>query len=107
MNNPMEAVERAINQLVDNFIRNQWHHRVENSLRCELFCLLNASEEIPKTIHGSGLATQSIQNEWPEPRPHGARLRRGNFDLVVLRPEDGNWTMEDFRLGMNNVSLSD
>ena len=100
MNEPITpAVEQAINQLVYGCVQNPWLHRVEHSLHCELYGLMRASPDIPKTVVTASFTTQPVHKKWPEPRSHGHRKRRGNFDLAVLQPALGDCEIDDFRYG--------
>ncbi len=95
----IRAVENAINRLVDDFLANPWLHRVEHSLHCELYGLMRAAPDIPKTVVTAAFTTQPVHKEWPEPQSHGHRKRRGNFDLAVLQPALGDYEIDDFRYG--------
>ncbi|EEF63310.1 hypothetical protein [Pedosphaera parvula] len=95
----IDAMDIAINRLVDGFIANPWLHRVEHSLHCELFMLLKESHALSGVMEGKGFTTQLVHKEWPEPQKSGTRPRRGNFDLAVLKPTAQNWGLDDFRYG--------
>jgi hypothetical protein len=85
-----QAVERAIDRLVTEFLDFPYLHRVEHSLHTRLVALMAEEEALAGNFPvGTGLAvTQLIHKEWPEtlPRPE-KRNRRGNFDLAVLAPQ--------------------
>jgi hypothetical protein len=80
-------VERAINALLDEFLRSPNLHRVEHSLHCALYQHLAASKLLSPLVDHGAFTTGIVHKEWPEtiPRP-GKGNRRGNFDLVVLAP---------------------
>src|SRR5215213_9384506 len=65
-------------------------HRVEHSLHCELYSLLTANRTLgrPYPLGRSGIHTQLVHKEWPEPTARPEKNgRRGNLDLAVLHPE--------------------
>lgn len=95
----IKSVEEAINELVKDFVQNQWLHRVEHSLHAELYHLLKSLPGIPTELCTSAFTTQFIHKEWPEPKRHGTRGRRGNFDLAVLKPDSPSSTIDDLRYG--------
>jgi len=80
-------VERAINALLDDFIRFPYLHRVEHSIHCALYRNLMDSELLLQKLDLGAFKTGVVHKEWPEttPRPE-KRGRRGNFDLVILAP---------------------
>jgi hypothetical protein len=82
------VVEKAIDQLVQDFIRFPYLHRVEHSIHAELFRLMMSAPELaPRVPLGNDLATtQLVHKEWPETVARD-RNRRGNFDLAVLTPD--------------------
>lgn len=88
----LEDVEKAINQLIDEFRKNPYLHRVEHSLHCELYGLLVASGVLGKTEDYGLVRPRRVQKEWPETIPRqkedGTLHKRGNFDLVVLGPPE-------------------
>ena len=101
------AVEAAIDELVDDFRRNPFVHRVEHSLHVQLFGLLMQQGvlrercQIGKTSFVTGL----IHKEWPETKPRksesGNVHRRGSFDLAVLAPSqlEAVQTLDQFIYG--------
>jgi hypothetical protein len=82
------AVEAAIDELIDEFLDNPYLHRVEHSLHIRLYELLvkHAIFSKPCPIGSTGRATQLIHKEWPETVPRSNKSGRGNFDLVILAP---------------------
>ena len=96
-----KATEQCIDQLVLEFVKRPYLHRVEHSIHCRLFQLLSDRPELQADLPFGHWVTQPIHKEWPEhvPRPEKAN-RRGNFDLVVLSPEAvGAASRKDFRNG--------
>jgi hypothetical protein len=81
------AVERAIDELVFDFRRHPFIHRVEHSLHVHLYSLLLNQVELADRcpIGKTGYVTSLVHKEWPETRHRRAR-RRGSFDLAVLAP---------------------
>jgi hypothetical protein len=94
-----QAVENAINQLVDGFVANPWLHRVEHSIHCELYMLLKTLPGLQGKVEAKGLITQLVHKEWPEPQKSGLRPRRGNFDLAILMQPGDSWGLDEFRYG--------
>lgn len=83
-----EAIERVIGQLTDEFMAAPYRHRVEHSLHCTLFGLLDGISSIGNehiSIAG-GFTTGLVHKEWPETLVRDQRAGRGNFDLAVLTP---------------------
>ncbi|OHV69591.1 hypothetical protein [Pseudofrankia sp. BMG5.36] len=82
----VDRVERAIDQLVDDFAAHPFRHRVEHSLHLQLYRALADHDQLDKlvAIGGSDRHAGLIHKEWPmSAADHG---RRGLFDLVVLAP---------------------
>ncbi len=82
-------VERSIDQLLVDFIKSPYHHRVEHSIHAELYRLLKLHPELARcvTIGDGETETQLVHKEWPETKPREEKQnRRGNFDLAVLTP---------------------
>ncbi|MBL7498148.1 hypothetical protein I6A84_01720 [Frankia sp. CNm7] len=93
-------VERAIDGLVDDFVRHPYRHRVEHSLHLQLFHELVANAELDALapIGASGPRTGLIHKEWPMPADDGER--RGLFDLALLTPGQlAVASLEQFRQG--------
>ncbi len=79
-------VEQSLDELVFEFLRVPYLHRVEHSLHARLFAILAAQPHLSGELPLSdGTLTQPIHKEWPETVPSPA-TRRGNFDLVILSP---------------------
>ncbi|MGO9466141.1 MAG: hypothetical protein ACLQIB_02690 [Isosphaeraceae bacterium] len=80
-------VEESLDQLVSEFLRAPYLHRVEHSLHARLFAMLFAQPhlncELP--LSNRRTLTQPIHKEWPETVP-SPETRRGNFDLAILSP---------------------
>ncbi|WP_256789780.1 hypothetical protein [Frankia sp. AvcI1] len=72
-------VERAIDELVDDFVAHPFRHRVEHSLLLQLFRALVAHIELdaPVRIGVSSFRTGLVHKEWPMPVVDGDR--RGLF----------------------------
>jgi hypothetical protein len=83
-----DLVEKAIDQLVQEFIHFPYLHRVEHSIHAELFRLMMSAPELAQRVAlGNTMAkTQLVHKEWPESVAREGN-RRGNFDLAVLTPE--------------------
>jgi len=87
-----DILETAIDSLVDNFSREPYIHRCEHSIHCELYTMLVVHRVLQGVYPLQGVdhrKTTLIHKEWPETiaRPE-KKGRRGNFDLVILNPED-------------------
>jgi hypothetical protein len=83
-----KQLEYTIDSMVERFLEKPYTHRVEHSLHCELFKMLSDLDFFNKYYKtADGYETQLIQKEWPETIAQDLR-RRGNFDLVILSPED-------------------
>jgi hypothetical protein len=84
------VVERAIDELVDRYIRHPFLHRVEHSLHTELYQLLVSHPDLGQLwpIGRTGYRTRLVHKEWPETYPRPAKgNRRGNFDIALLTPD--------------------
>jgi hypothetical protein len=81
-------VEEAIDQLVTDFYRTPYLHRVEHSIHCELFRLLKTYPLLADTYPLGSFTSQCVHKEWPETvvRPGHGNFR-GNFDMAILAPE--------------------
>ena len=93
-------LETAINSLVDNFAKEPYLHRVEHSVHCELYSMLNVHRALQGTykLEDSERSTSLIHKEWPE--TNARKGRRGNFDLAILSPlEISKHTLNDFTEG--------
>ncbi len=100
------AVDAAIGELLEGFLRDPYLHRVEHSLHAELFALLTRQPTLQGTVEMAGPEhhrTQLVHKEWPETRPRekdGAPAGQGNFDLAVLAPAQvEKASVEQFRTG--------
>jgi hypothetical protein len=82
------AVERAINDLVDEFTKFPYMHRVEHCLHTRLVQLLRHQWPIGGTfaLGNTGAQTQLVHKEWPATRAFPGR-RRGSFDVAILSPQ--------------------
>jgi hypothetical protein len=82
---PLDAVERAINNGIDDFMKMPYRHRVEHSFHCDLYRGLIGVPELNQKLVVGSFVTRMVHKEWPEtkPRPHKGN-RRGNFDLAIL-----------------------
>jgi hypothetical protein len=83
-----EAVDGAIDELVDSFLAEPYLHRVEHSLHLHLYELLTNRKVFSGShpIGNTGHRTQLIHKEWPETRPRPDKGGRGNFDFAILAP---------------------
>jgi hypothetical protein len=80
------VVEQSIDQLVFEFLRVPYQHRVEHSLHARLFAILSAQPHLSRELPLSdGTLTQPIRKEWPETIA-SPETRRGNLDLAILSP---------------------
>jgi hypothetical protein len=79
------VVEESLDQLVAEFLRAPYLHRVEHSLHARLFAILAAHPHLNCELPLRNGTTQPIHKEWPETVP-SAETRRGNFDLAILSP---------------------
>jgi hypothetical protein len=95
------SVEEAIDQLVTDFCRTPYLHRVEHSIHCELFRLLKAYPLLADTYPLGSFTSQCVHKEWPETvvRPEKGN-RRGNFDMAILAPKVlASATIDEFDTG--------
>ncbi|HEU6439536.1 MAG TPA: hypothetical protein VFC12_03765 [Terriglobales bacterium] len=82
------GVERAITQVVRDFMKDPLMHRVEHSIHARLWSLLTAQSifKNPVAIGSTGMRTQLVHKEWPETLAEVAH-HRGLFDLAILSPQ--------------------
>jgi len=83
------AVERSLDLLVDEFLKNPYLHRREHSLHCTIYSLLHSQKELTGLwpIGGFRQKTRLVHKEWPWAKPEEDGGRRGNHDLAVLSKE--------------------
>ncbi len=79
-------VEQSINQLLQEFRKSPYLHRVEHSIHCQLFHIMMSHQELARRVPLGTTNTQLIHKEWPESTAREGN-RRGNFDLAVLSPQ--------------------
>ncbi len=80
-------VERAIDDLVLQFLEFPYLHRVEHSLHAELFMSLTRHRHFSQTFPlCTGEVTQTVHKEWPETQARPDQDGRGNFDLALITP---------------------
>jgi hypothetical protein len=94
-------VEQVLDQLVFEFLRAPYLHRVEHSLHARLFAILAAQPHFDRNfvLNDGRTVTQPIHKEWPETIPEEGH-RRGSFDLVILPPGlVGQSSVQAFRTG--------
>lgn len=102
-----EAVNRAVLALGESFRERPFLHRVEHSLHCELYMLIQKELEcMPDhdrfVMTKDGFETQLIHKEWPHQDGIDDSRRRGNYDLVVLdRASLAACTEKDYQDGRN------
>lgn len=92
-------IDKAVEQLVASFLQNPYRHRVEHSLHCELFDLLDSVLAIGNgriAIQGDH-QTGLVHKEWPEAAVREDQTGRGNFDLAVLSPMKDGTEIEEER----------
>jgi hypothetical protein len=97
----VSLVEQSIDELVREFLRVPYIHRVDHSLHTRLFGILAAqphfARELP--LNDPTVLTQPIHKEWPETIPD-ENTKRGNFDLAILTPwQLAKCNVDDFRKG--------
>lgn len=94
--NQREKIDGAVERLIDHFLENPYRHRVEHSLHCDLFRLLEEVDAIRdgRIAIGGGSETRLVHKEWPETFVRAQKTGRGNFDLAVLTPFSGGQTVE-------------
>jgi hypothetical protein len=82
-------VERALDQLVHEFIEFPYLHRVEQSLHARLFQMLGTQPHFSRLfpLKDTGTYTQTIHREWPEAKMRPSKTRRGMFDLAIIAPD--------------------
>ncbi|MGE4572574.1 MAG: hypothetical protein AB7E09_07510 [Candidatus Izemoplasmatales bacterium] len=100
-NEVIKIVENEIEELVNDFKKHPFKHRVEHSFHCELYNRLVKHEELNQYYSLiDGYTTQLIHKEWPACKLEEVDTRRGNIDLVILSDESiENSDLELFRLG--------
>ncbi len=102
-----EAVNRAVLALGESIRERPFLHRVEHSLHCELYILIQKElESLPDhdrfVMTKDGFETQLIHKEWPHQDGIDDSPRRGNYDLVVLdRNSLAGCTEDAYREGRN------
>lgn len=87
-----DILETSIDSLLDNFAQHPYIHRCEHSIHCELYAMLTVHRAFQGLYPLKGPTAHSttlIHKEWPETISRlDKKGRRGNFDLVILNPED-------------------
>lgn len=92
----IDIVQRAIDQLVLDFVEFPYLHRVEHSIHCELFRILKSHTAFATTYPMGHLSTQVVHKEWPRRGVSSG----GNIDLCIHSPDDLlQCTYSDFREG--------
>ena len=82
----VSIVENSIDQLVREFLRVPFLHRVEHSLHARLYSILAAQPHFARELPlQDDVFSQPLHKEWPETIPQ-ENTKRGNFDLAVLTP---------------------
>ncbi len=98
----VRIVEFCIDELVREFVRFPYLHRVEHSVHMRLYELLHSQSHFGRHfLLKGGELTQPVHKEWPEttPRPEKGN-RRGNFDVAILSPGQlARCTAKDFAAG--------
>ncbi len=102
------AVDRAMTEMVETFLKNPYLHRVEHSLHTLLHSLLKQ-----QPVFGDVVAlatkphrTQLVHKEWPETIAD-AGAKKGNFDIGILSPAQvGQATLKQFRAGRIDAPLA-
>jgi hypothetical protein len=77
------AVENSIDNLIKQFIKFPYRHRVESSIHTELFHIMKDETDLSNDITlADNTKTQLVHNEWPS-----IGIVKGNYDFAVLTPE--------------------
>jgi hypothetical protein len=95
-------VERALDQLVHEFVEFPYLHRVEQSLHSRLFQMLSTQPHFSRLfpLGDTQTYTQTIHREWPEAKMRPSKTRRGMFDLGIIAPDQLRRTaVADFKDG--------
>jgi hypothetical protein len=95
-------VERALDQLVHEFIEFPYLHRVEQSLHARLFQMLSTQPHFSRLfpLNAKETYTQTVHREWPEAKIRPFKGKRGTFDLAIIAPKQLQATVvDDFRQG--------
>ncbi|MEI8373457.1 MAG: hypothetical protein WCJ35_11575 [Planctomycetota bacterium] len=81
-------VEASINDIVRDFLRHPYLHRVEHSMHAHLINSLSVQPHFSgqHRIGSTGEVTQLIHKEWPETTVREEKDGRGNFDIAILSP---------------------
>ena len=98
-----KQVEKCIEYIIDEFVKNPYLHRVEHSLHCEIYKILeNKLIENNIITNRLGFKVCLIQKEWPHPENIDNSRRRGNYDLVILGYDSLiNSTLNNYLIGKN------
>ena len=94
-----DVLSGCANEFVEQFKRDPFRHRVEHSVHCDLFRILDDALSDVRIKLSNGLTTGLVHKEWPEPRLYKDRTRRGSIDLAVLPPTEDEIDIEIFKAG--------
>ncbi|GAA3717333.1 hypothetical protein GCM10022399_37430 [Terrabacter ginsenosidimutans] len=101
----VDAVERCITKLLEEFIRHPFAHRVEHSLHVDLYHSLLQMPAFDQMVRigNSPHVTRLVHKEWPSVEAvslRDSRPRRQSYDIAVLDPKSvENSTLNDFSAG--------
>jgi hypothetical protein len=87
-------VENIINEFLKKFIKYPYLHRVEHSIHCELYNMLECNQKFNQHLVFDHTSIKQIHKEWPEYIPRQNKIR-GKFDLAILSPEN----LKEYSLG--------
>jgi hypothetical protein len=106
------AAEESIEQLVTDFRRHPFEHRVEHSFHIQLWNLLNGHETLRRQVKlvDWPYMTQLIHKEWPSDRKINLSGKgnetRQRYDIAILDPEVLAATkMGDFVNGVPSAAI--
>ena len=79
------SVEKAIDAVVEEFIKHPYLHRVEHSFHVRVIEQLKQEPALNQRAVIAGEEIELIHKEWPEALGADGQ-RRGNFDIAILSP---------------------
>ena len=99
--NTLESLlDDCVNRFISEFARMPFRHRVEHSVHCELFTILNDAFGNLRIQIAGNKQTGLVHKEWPEPKLFGRRTRKGSMDIAVLPPTNETVELEAFQKGL-------
>lgn len=89
----VRVVDRCVVQLLDEFRRSPYAHRVEHSLHVDLYKSLHQQAIFTPEVEigDTGFTTRLVHKEWPSIESHSIRgdaKRRQSYDIAILHPAD-------------------